>query len=59
MENRLEIIDKILKELVNDANILTKEDFHKLKNIIYKEYKLPQALSSIAFLERYNELILE
>ncbi|MDD2487301.1 MAG: tRNA uridine(34) 5-carboxymethylaminomethyl modification radical SAM/GNAT enzyme Elp3 [Candidatus Gracilibacteria bacterium] len=55
--NRIEIIDRILENLVTDENIVTKEDFHKIKNIIYKEYKLPNAISSIAMLERYNELV--
>lgn len=55
--NKPEIIYKILKILVNDKNILTKEDFHKIKNNIYKEYKLPEAISSIEILERYNEFL--
>lgn len=36
------IIEKILFSLSENKNITTKEDFHKLKNEILAEYKIPK-----------------
>lgn len=53
------IPDRILLELSQHPEIITKEQFHKFKNEIYAEYKLPQAIPGIAFIDRYNTLIHE
>ena len=53
------ITDRILKELSLHKEIITKEQFHKFKNDIYAEYKLPQAIPGIVFLDKYNTLIHE
>lgn len=46
-------------ELSLHSEITTKEQFHKFKNDIYAEYKLPRAIPGIVFLDRYNTLIHE
>lgn len=51
-----EIIDNILFKLASSPHIETKEDFHKFKNDIYKDYKIERGISSIELLERYREL---
>ncbi|MDD5376673.1 MAG: radical SAM protein [Candidatus Gracilibacteria bacterium] len=53
------ITDRILTELSDHPEITTKEQFHKFKNDIYAEYKLPRAIPGIVFLDRYNTLIHE
>jgi uncharacterized membrane protein len=54
--NNIEIIDKIIFASLKEQN-LTKDKFHKLKNEIYKTYKLKTPLPSIQIIERYNELV--
>lgn len=51
------IADRILQELSNHPEVTTKEQFHKFKNDIYAEYKLPQAISGIVLIDRYNILM--
>ena len=51
------IADRILSELSLHPEIINKEQFHKFKNEIYAEYKLPQAISGIVLIDRYNILI--
>ena len=53
------IADRILKELSLRGDITTKEQFHKFKNDIYAEYKLPKSIPGIVLLDRYNILIHE
>ena len=53
------IPDRILRELSDHPEIITKEQFHTFKNDIYAEYKLPRAIPGIVFLDRYNTLIHE
>jgi predicted alternative tryptophan synthase beta-subunit len=52
---KLEIIDEIINAglIYND---LTKDKFHKVKNEIYKKYKLPKPIPTIEIIERYNNL---
>jgi len=54
--NNIEIIDKIIFASLKEKD-LTKDKFHKLKNEIYKIYKLKTPLPSIQIIERYNELV--
>lgn len=57
MDNlKIEIIDKIILAWLGEKN-LTKDKFHKVKNEIYKTYKLPKAIATIEIIERYNELV--
>lgn len=53
------IADRILKELSLHGEITTKEQFHTFKNEIYSEYKVPEGISGITFIDRYNILIHE
>lgn len=53
------IADRILTELSVHPEITTKEQFHRFKNDIYAEYKLPLGIPGIAFIDRYNILISE
>ena len=54
--NKLEIIDKIIFAWIEEEN-LTKDKFHKLKNEIYKTYKLQKPIATIEIIERYNFLV--
>jgi len=56
-KDKLKIIDEIIFLLIEKQDIDNKEDFHKLKNSVYKKYKLPQPIPWIAFIERFNNLI--
>lgn len=57
MNQKLEIIDRILKRLVEHTEVETKEAFQVLKNNIYREYKLAKVIPSIALIERYNYFV--
>lgn len=57
-----EIIFKWLKNLEDLKSnpgwqLLDKESFHKIKNEVYKKYKLAKPIPSIKILERYLELV--
>lgn len=52
-KTRDEIINKIIASALTTPNI-DKKEFHKIKNKIYKEYKLPKPIPSIEILERYE-----
>ena len=39
-DTKREIIDRILEKALQDASIVSKERFHKVKNEIYKEYRI-------------------
>lgn len=54
--NKQEIIDKIIFAWVVNPT-LTKDSFHKLKNEIYKTYKLQKPLPSTEIIDRYHELL--
>lgn len=54
--NNIEIIDKIIFAWLKEKE-LTKDKFHKIKNEIYKTYKLKKPLPSTQIIERYNELL--
>lgn len=56
MMNKQEIIDKIIYAWLQDKT-LTKDKFHKLKNEIYKTYKLQKPLPSTEIIDRYHELL--
>lgn len=51
------LIDEILASLVADESIVTKDDFHRLKNTILAKYKKETAPTAIEFIARYQELI--
>lgn len=61
LENKIEILNELLKVWLETANKknwnFTKDEFHKLKNEIYKKYKIAKPFQSIELIERYNELI--
>jgi hypothetical protein len=54
---KAEIIDKIIFSVVENEEIATSEDFHRLKNSIYKDYKISELIPNIALLKRYRELV--
>jgi hypothetical protein len=41
MSQKQQIIDEIIK-LSLERKIITKDDFHKTQNEVYKKYKLPE-----------------
>jgi len=51
-----EIILEWLKQVEKNPNY-SKDDFHKLKNKIYKKYQIKKPFSSIEFIEKYNKLV--
>lgn len=54
--NSQEIIDKVIRAWLQEKD-LTKDKFHKIKNEIYKTYKLQKPLPTTQIIDRYNELI--
>jgi elongator complex protein 3 len=52
------IIEKIIERLISDPSIVSKEEFHKLKNDVYKDFKIPKWIPDIELLERYRELVI-
>ena len=52
-----ELITSWLKNTKKDPKNFCKQDFHKIKNQIYKKYKIIKPFKSIDLIERYNELI--
>ena len=61
LDNKIEILDELLKVWVKasleNGGKFTKDDFHKLKNWIYKKFKIAKPFQSIELIERYNELV--
>lgn len=51
-----QILDEIILEWVN-ASGLSKDEFHRLKNNVYKNYDVEKPFASIEFISRYNELV--
>lgn len=62
MPQTKEILDRIIdagrKNLEKNPDF-SKEDFHKIKNEIYKDYDIPKPFPSIRILERYDERVHE
>ncbi|MDD5769801.1 MAG: tRNA uridine(34) 5-carboxymethylaminomethyl modification radical SAM/GNAT enzyme Elp3 [Candidatus Gracilibacteria bacterium] len=56
MINKLEIIDKIIFAGLQEQD-LTKDRLHKIKNEIYKTYKLQKPIATIEIIQRYNNLV--
>jgi len=59
-QDRTNIVDELLKaglENINKNPDFNKEDFHKIKNQIYKTHKIPKPFQSIELIERYHQLI--
>jgi len=56
---KIEMIDQILKKWLSEIDTLDRDIFHKLKNKIYKNYKLEKPIANIEFIKRYEEIILE
>jgi uncharacterized protein YpuA (DUF1002 family) len=50
---REEVINNIISEAKKNPEI-SKEDFHKVKNKIYKEYKINKPIPSIEILDMYE-----
>jgi len=59
LTEKVQMIDKLIMSWLDNIDNLTKDGFHKLKNEIYKTYKLAKPIASIEIIERYNELISE
>lgn len=61
IDNKIEILDELLNTGLNatkkQGEYFSKDDFHKLKNEIYKKYKIAKPFQSIELIERYEELI--
>jgi elongator complex protein 3 len=59
-DNTQEILDAIIdagrKELTTNPE-LTKQEFHKIKNDVYKGFDIPKPFPSIRILERYDERV--
>jgi len=60
IENKTEIIDELLKvgleATKKDPEKFSKNVFAKLKNEVYKKYKIAKPFQSIELIERYEEL---
>lgn len=59
MEQKELIIKNILDELIKKPHINSKEDFHKLKNEVYKDYKIDRGISDIELLSSYKSRVKE
>ncbi len=61
LDNKTQILDELLKIWLEackqNPQKFSKDDFHKLKNEIYKKHKIAKPFQSIELIERYNELI--
>jgi len=53
-----EIIDLIIKKAI-EKKCNNNEDFTKIKNEIYKNYKIKKPFANTQFIERYNKLVKE
>ncbi|MDD2694180.1 MAG: tRNA uridine(34) 5-carboxymethylaminomethyl modification radical SAM/GNAT enzyme Elp3 [Candidatus Gracilibacteria bacterium] len=53
----IQLLDEILLALISDETIVTKDDFHRLKNTILAKYKKETAPTAIELISRYQELI--
>ena len=60
IENKVEILDKLLiawlEATKKDPENFSKNDYAKLKNEVYKKYKIAKPFQSIELIERYEEL---
>ena len=60
IDNKTEILDELLKVWLEatkkDPENFSKDDFHKLKNEIYRKFKIAKPFQSIELIERYEEL---
>ena len=57
MDEKTKMIDELIMSWLKNIENLTKDGFHKLKNEIYKKYKISKPIASIEIISRYNELI--
>jgi hypothetical protein len=59
-KEKTKILDELIKAGLNatkkDPSNFSKQDFHKLKNEIYRKYKIAKPFQSIELIERYEEL---
>lgn len=55
MIDKTQIIDELIYAGIQEKN-LTKDGFHKIKNSIYKTYKLEKPIATIEIIERFNLL---
>ena len=60
IENKIKILDELLKigleATKKNPTKFSKNDFAKLKNEVYKKYKIAKPFQSIELIERYEEL---
>lgn len=60
MQKTQEILDRIIdiwRTKLEEDNGFSKEEFHKVKNDIYKNYDIPKPFPSIRILERYDDRV--
>ncbi len=61
LDNKIEILDQLLKAGLTatkkDPKNFSKNDYAKLKNEVYKKYKIAKPFQSIELIERYEELM--
>ncbi len=57
MIDKAEICKEILIKLINAPEVVNKELFHKLKNDVYKDFKLEKWVNSIELLEVYRKML--
>ncbi len=57
MKHDTDIIDEIILAVVRDESITDKTAFQKFCNTIYAQTKLAKPIPSIAFVERYQEMV--
>ncbi|MDD2566223.1 MAG: tRNA uridine(34) 5-carboxymethylaminomethyl modification radical SAM/GNAT enzyme Elp3 [Candidatus Gracilibacteria bacterium] len=58
MSQEEEIIEKILEKLIASPEVITKNDFHKLKNDVYKEFRNSKGINDISLLRKYREMVI-
>jgi hypothetical protein len=57
LKHNSDIIDEIVLAVVKDESVIDKKAFQKLCNAIYAQTKLAKTIPSIAFIERYHEMV--
>ena len=55
--SQLHLLDEILEALIATESVITKDDFHRLKNSILAKYRTKDTPTAIELIARYNEWI--
>ncbi len=53
--SQLHLLDEILEALIATESVITKDDFHRLKNSILAKYRTKDTPTAIELIARYNE----